>query len=178
MVIQIKTHHKRSGAESVRHTIMRGKHVEPEDAGIDHLFEREGRKMLKGDGMVVHAASAVFNRMVKTLNFRDVFIIGTNIQARTGTCQASMEGLKFAVSMNHLDKKAVGAIEAHDGCKGLGHSILLMVQKELSDTKLEIPRNGDKEGHLVNKHNVHTEGDQVIQGENVRRERGDQRGDM
>ena len=52
VVIQIETHHKHSWADSVGHAIMSQKHVEPEDAGIDHFFEHEGQKMLKGGGMV------------------------------------------------------------------------------------------------------------------------------
>ena len=52
VIIQIKTHHKHLEAESVRHAIMGGKHVEPEDACVDHLFKHEGQKTLKGDGII------------------------------------------------------------------------------------------------------------------------------
>ena len=39
-------------------------------------------------------------------------------------------------------------------------------------------RDGDKERHLVHKHNIHAEGDRVMQGENVSQNRSNQRGHM
>ena len=113
VIIQIKTHHKHLGTESVRHAIMGGKHFEPEDTQVDHFFKHEGRKMVKRNRMV-HAACSFFKCSDETFHFRDVFVIGTNIETRAGNCQGSMECLKFIISMNHLYKKAAGAIEAHD----------------------------------------------------------------
>ena len=61
-----------------------GKHVEPEDARHDHFFEHEHREMLEWDG-VICTAHPFLDGLDEMLNFGNMFIIGTSIQARART---------------------------------------------------------------------------------------------
>ena len=82
IVIQIKSGHECLWAESVGHTIMRGKHVKPEDTHHYHFFEHQGWEECEGD-QVIHASCLLLNGVDKMLNFGDTFIACSNIESRT-----------------------------------------------------------------------------------------------
>ena len=109
IVIQIKSSHECPWAESVGHTIVRGKHIKPENTHHDHFFEHQGWEALEQD-RVIHASCLLLNGPYKMLNFGDMFIVGTNIETRTCSSQGPMECLEFAVSVNHLNEKMMRTI--------------------------------------------------------------------
>ena len=102
------------------------KHVQPEDAGIDHLLQHQGGKVPERDRMI-HSAHSFFHGPNKAFKFRNMLIIHTDVMAGPRTGKGRMQGLKFTIGMYHVYKKTAGPIYAHHASQSLRNSILLVV---------------------------------------------------
>ena len=125
VVIQIIPSHEHLGTQSVRDTVVCQKHVQPEDAGVDHLLQHQGRKAPERDRMI-HTTRPFFDRPNKPFHFRNKLIIRINIEARAHTGKGCMKGLEFTIGMHHVDKQTTGPIYVHHVSQSLRNSHILL----------------------------------------------------